>query len=87
MQMKRTSFLSRESWTPDHTRLSRETLSLAVWIGMDGYVAEEVAYVKPYPKLFNVEIMEVTDRYDDQIRFNCAVCYFLYPTLCSMSNM
>jgi len=52
---------------------------------MDGYVAEVIAYVKTYPKLFNVQSMAVADRYDDYTRVNFAGCYFLYPTLCAMS--
>jgi len=52
---------------------------------MDGYMAEVVAYDKAYPKLFNVQIMKVANRYDDQIRVICADCYFLYLRV--MSNM
>ena len=54
---------------------------------MDGYVAEVVAYVETFPKLFNVQMMEVVDRYDHHMRVKCADCYFHYLTLCAMGNM
>ena len=54
---------------------------------MDRYVAEVVASVKAHPKLFNVQIMEVAEIYDEHIRVDVADCYFLYSTLCAISNM
>ena len=53
---------------------------------MDGYVAVVVAYSKPYPKLFNVEIMDVANGYDDYINVKCADGYFHYCTLCAMGT-
>ena len=38
---------------------------------MDRYVVEVVAYAKAYPTLFNLQVIEVADRYDGHIRFNC----------------
>ena len=39
-------------------------------------VAEAVAYAKAVPKFFNVQIMELADRYNDHIKVNYADCYF-----------
>ena len=38
---------------------------------MDECVAEVVAYAKAYSNLFNLQIMEVADIYDDHSKVNC----------------